>query len=444
MRKLTSNQWFVLTLWLVLLMLSGATFTINNEDYSRSINFFLDRIPFQDPSMPLSWQMKTHFTPQWQAYWFNPYNVILYSYASVLSLLTSWFDLMIMASILKLLYLVELFLLSKVFLNYKKPYHYFLFILLIVPLCSSSILAFLASFYTDMVVVVILPILCYVLVKPVRYSTLSIFVCVLIISSSKSQFFYFPIIVFLSLLIFDRPFNKKQALVLTLCLVMSVVSMLSISGSANLNKYHANYFGSYLFQQNNNIPLDKDADPSCVGIDIWQSKWDLKLGAIPAPPHNNCYERHHAEVTFYKPLYFFLENPLLLASLSFDKGIQHQMTEDYFSMRYVNKYIVSQDALITYVTQLKDDIFKPWRFLISFLITLTSIFLYRVPNAKLLFILGGFSSSQFYVTFFGEGYRDMSRHLFAMNFSFDLLIFVSLLMIIEGIHTLQKSQRASQ
>lgn len=115
MRKLTSNQWFVLTLWLVLLMLSGATFTINNEDYSRSINFFLDRIPFQDPSMPLSWQMKTHFTPQWQAYWFNPYNVILYSYASVLSLLTSWFDLMIMASILKLLYLVELFLLSKVF-----------------------------------------------------------------------------------------------------------------------------------------------------------------------------------------------------------------------------------------------------------------------------------------------------------------------------------------
>ena len=120
------------------------------------------------------------------------------------------------------------------------------------------------------------------------------------------------------------------------------------------------------------------------------------------------------------------------------------MTEDYFSMRYVNKYIVSQDALITYVTQLKDDIFKPWRFLISFLITITSIFLYRVPNAKLLFILGGFSSSQFYVTFFGEGYRDMSRHLFAMNFSFDLLIFVSLLMIIEGIHTLQKSQRASQ
>jgi TM2 domain-containing membrane protein YozV len=50
--------------------------------------------------------------------------------------------------------------------------------------------------------------------------------------------------------------------------------------------------------------------------------------------------------------------------------------------------------------------------------------LHKKTYSGLLFFISAFGVSQFYISFFGEGYRDLAKHLFPMNFSFDLILFV--------------------
>lgn len=441
MQKIFNGRVFVLLLWVVIISLSGSTFTINNGDYFRTTNTFLGNIAFQDPYMPLNWLMKAHFKPLWDLNEFSVYSMLIYAYASVISLLTSWFDIMLMASLLKLLYLAELFILSKVFLTFKKLHHFLLFIILIIPLCSSSILAFLASFYQDGIVIVILPLLCYVLCKPVRYQATAIFLLVTTISCTKTQFFYLPALIILTLLCFSKQNNKKQYIAMFASLLLSVIFLTSSGNSVILNKYNSNYFGAYLYQKMNNIELASDVDAACVGIDPWSQKYDFDLGGTSlALPASSCYLRHRSQVSFIKSLKVFASRPLDLMTLPFSPSIQKQMTEDYFNIAYNKKYVYSHDVFISAVTRIKDEVFSPWRFIIALLIGIASLSIRRHPQAKLLFILGGFASSQFYICFFGEGYRDLSRHLFAMNFSFDLMIFVSLMMLISAALKWQKSR----
>jgi len=195
-----------------------------------------------------------------------------------------------LASLLKLLFLMQLFLLSKVFLNYKKVHHYLIFSLLIIPLCSSSIVAFLASFYPDSIVIVTLPVICYLLIKPVKYSATLLFVFATIVACTKTQFFYFPLLILIAIGLFDRKFNKRTTIVLLVSFALSVVFVLMSAKSTDLNKYHSNYFGGYLYQKINNLEIDKAVDLNCVGIDIWGSQYDLQVGRVIAPEEtNSCF-----------------------------------------------------------------------------------------------------------------------------------------------------------
>lgn len=224
-------------------------------------------------------------------------------------------------------------------------------------------------------------------------------------------------------------------------LLLSVIFLMSSGKSVALNQYNSNYFGAYLYQKINDIELASDVDAACVGIDPWNQKYDFDLGGISlAPPGSSCYLRHRSQVGFIKSIKVFASRPVDLMTLPFSPAIQKQMTEDYFNIAYNNKYVYSHDVFISAVTRIKDEIFSPWRFVIALLIGVASLSIRRHPQAKLLFILGGFASSQFYFCFFGEGYRDLSRHLFAMNFSFDLLIFVSLMMLTSSALKWQKSR----
>ena len=61
---------------------------------------------------------------------------------------------------------------------------------------------------------------------------------------------------------------------------------------------------------------------------------------------------------------------------------------------------------------------------ISFIMMIVSIVFYKRRFSASLFALSVFSISQFYMSFLGEGYRDLNKHLFSMNFSFDLSLYL--------------------
>ncbi|WP_369787883.1 hypothetical protein [Rouxiella sp. WC2420] len=425
---------FILILWVTIIFLSGSTFALNNADYARTTDTFMAHIPFMNPYIPLAWQMKVHFQPIGQLFEFSVYSIMLYLYASIISLLTSWFDLMLMASMLKFIYLLELFALSKIFFDYSRKSHYFIFTLFIIPLFSSSILSFIASFYQDSIVVFTLPILCYVLCKPVKYSAGVLFLLASAIACTKTQYFYLPLVILVGLWVFNEKVDKKKYIALFLSFVMALIVVSHSNKTVPLNKYNSNYFGAYLYQTLNHIELDSSVEAECVGIDPWNQKYDFNLGSVVNPkPKIGCYARHHSDASFSKSFAVFFKRPANLLTLPFDPSIQRQMKEEYFSLAYANKYFSSHDRFISKVTELKDDIYGPWRYSIAVLIVLLSFFLKSNPQAKLMFILGVFSSSQLYIAFFGEGYRDMSRHLFAMNFSFDLLIFICMMMLAQAL-----------
>ncbi|HGB5792717.1 TPA: hypothetical protein ACIVT9_004574, partial [Salmonella enterica subsp. enterica serovar Aberdeen] len=77
----------------------------------------------------------------------------------------------------------------------------------------------------------------------------------------------------------------------------------------------------------------------------------------------------------------------------------------------------------------KDHIFKNIRFTALLLFFVTSVFIKNNKVKASLFVASLFGMSQFYVSFFGEGYRDLSKHLFGMYFSFDLCLYITLVFL---------------
>ncbi|MBD4744951.1 hypothetical protein GUG21_15685, partial [Xanthomonas citri pv. citri] len=78
----------------------------------------------------------------------------------------------------------------------------------------------------------------------------------------------------------------------------------------------------------------------------------------------------------------------------------------------------------------KDNIFKNIRFISLLLFFIASIFIRNNKIKASLFVVSLFGISQFYVSFFGEGYRDLSKHLFGMYFSFDLCLYITVVFLI--------------
>ncbi|HCO0785642.1 TPA: hypothetical protein N7J75_003438, partial [Escherichia coli] len=252
-----------------------------------------------------------------------------------------------------------------------------------------------------------------------------VFIGIVVVSCAKSQFFYAPVVAFLSYLLFNRDRIWLKSGLLALSLVLSVTCIVFSSGATSFNKYHANFYGVYLYAKEHNIELDSTIDKSCIGIDAWGNRFDLDKGAVSTDIGTRCYDENKSS-SFSDAIGFVIKNPSFLLSLPFDVGMRSQYTEDYFHVFKSIQLVRDDNSISGDITHIKDYLFKDVRFIILAILLATSVIIRKRHEMATLFFSSCFGVTQLYIAFMGEGYRDLSKHLFGMNFSFDLSIFIIL------------------
>ncbi|MCP9661570.1 hypothetical protein NNB68_21880, partial [Escherichia fergusonii] len=190
------------------------------------------------------------------------------------------------------------------------------------------------------------------------------------------------------------------------------------------------YYGIYQLMKNNKIELPKNVDHECVGVDAWGNKYDIAKGALSSDAGQVCYKKN-LDTSFSDTIKAFLGNPSLLFTLPYDLGMKEQYTENYIHVFKTFHLIENNYGPLAMITNVKDYLFKDVRFSVLFISLILSLFLKNEYFRQVIFFISSFGVSQLFLAFLGEGYRDLSKHLFGMNISFDLLIFTALCMLLK-------------
>lgn len=433
MIRIEKSDNFILIIFSILICyLTKDMYMFNTSDFLRTTSGILDTIPNFDSNLSLNYKILDDIQPFYKSYYKSSFTLIVYLYSVAISLITDYFDMRIYSAIFKTIYIFSLFYLFIYTTKIKSRLSIILFISLCTLMISSSNISMFSSFYQEQVVLVFLPLLILCLRIRSKHGYLMCFVCYTIISCSKSQMFYLPIIMLAYFIVYDR---KRVVLNVSFCLISFIISTSCViysSGTIKTNQYHSTYFGTYLYIKENNLELPNGIDKNCIGIDAWGNKFNYLYGAENTEIGESCITKNNNE-TFKNTLVFFLKNPINLIKLPFDKGITTQLTEDYFHVYKYLKLIINSDSFTGSITKLKDFVFGKIRFPTCMLVMIASLFFIKKRFSGQLFIISSFATSQFYVSFFGEGYRDLNKHIFTMNYSFDLIVFLLLCYILSKI-----------
>ncbi|ELY5854387.1 glycan biosynthesis hexose transferase WsfD [Cronobacter malonaticus] len=432
------NAWILIIFAIIVTATTKNVYMINTGDFHRAIFPFMPPIPSFQHSMDLKYHLYDEFWGVSKYTYMSTYSYILYFTGEVFKLFTDQLDARILSVVLKSLYIVILF---SVYVKLQRGHisyvDYAIALILIVFLCSSSNIAFFPSFYQEQVVLVFLPLMAMCLVR--RENTLlttALFVIsAFVIGGSKSQFFYMPL---LSMpFVFHFINYRKLALAgLLISQVACVFFVINSSDATNFNKYHSAYYGVYAYEKMNGIDLPGGVDEKCIGIDAWGGQLDKENGSHRSVLGKSCYE-NNKNVSFMDSIREYIKHPSIIFKLPFDDVVKDNLVTDYIHVAKTIKVIV--DDKITWSTQLthmKDRVFGNLRMLIMILI-LTAFLVFRKARSMSmpLVIVTLFGISQFYISFIGEGYRDLSKHLFGLAFSFDMVVFLSvssLIYILKG------------
>lgn len=357
----------------------------------------------------------------------SSYTIIIYFLSYVAGVFFKIFYLNIIAAFLKIIYIGILW---KIYFSFfkKNLLSFIFFVIASVPMLSSENLGIFSSFYQEQVVLIFLPLLLLGYINGTLKSFFISLLAILVIASAKSQFFYLPMLAILFYLIFSREKIIIKLSFLFLVQLISICTAFSSSDAINLNKYHSEYFGLYQYQKNNHLKIDEDVDEECIGVDAWGNKFDIEYGAIKTNIGSSCIEKH-PNASHGKVLKYFIENPVKMIFLLLDEGIGKQLKSDYFHVFYDYKLVKDKDNIFSLIKIIKDKVFSEGKLIFIIVLTLVGVILYKYIYFKIIIFLGIFSISQVYVSFFGEGYRDLSKHLFAVNFSFDLMLFFLTIML---------------
>lgn len=398
---------------------------VDTGDYPRVVSGILNyHLPTQRTNFLLL-EIKDHFV---KFDYFSSYTLILYGVTWLTRFFSDIFNLKIFASLLKISYIIVLFKIYSFYFKEKNLTNLIIFILASLPLLSSANLGIFSSFYQEQVVLIFLPLLLIgYLNGTMKGFFLSLF-AILIISTAKSQFFYLPIFALLFYCLFSREKILKKTIFLIVVQIFATITAFSSSGAVNLNRYHSEYFGLYPYQQLNGKAIDPAADLGCIGVDAWGHKFDLDHGAVRTDIDQKCIEKN-AKSSHKKIISYFLMNPINLLSLLSDQGINRQVRENYFHVYYNEKIIVDKNDVFEKIKNTKDNIFSDKKLILLIAFFILAIFFHKSKYAQMTIFLSLFALSQLYISFFGEGYRDLAKHLFALNFSFDLILFLSVIAI---------------
>lgn len=403
--------------------LSWDIYLINSGDFNRAIVPFLEGVKAFTKNIPLVHPLREQFDPITAYGYKSSYSFIIYAYACVLSIFTSTFDIRVLGSLLKVAYVFALYILFSNFIGRKGFIYTALFIVASVLLVSSSNLAFFNSFYQEQVLLICLPLICAYIPRSDNKALFITTIAMVIAAASKSQFFYLPVLVFAMYMLFNRDRIKIKALSCTVALALSVACVLGSSGATVFNKYHANYFGVFEYAKNNGLEIPDGVDESCIGIDAWGNKFNITLGSERTKIGMDCYKRN-SDYGFKDVLTWVAKNPSFVFKIPYDTGVTNQLTEDYFHVYKVLRLLVNDDGPLSSITKAKDYLFERVKFTVLLLTMVISLLLFKNRHSGVFFFISTFGVSQMYVAFLGEGYRDLDKHLFGMNISFDLVLFL--------------------
>lgn len=407
---------------LLVAITSTCLIMMNTSDYSRSVFPFIENIPTFTFNLPFSYPLKEAFDPISSYDYKSSYSLIVYTFASIIHLFSNSFSITVYSSIFKFFYVIIISLLFfKLSESEDKRVLFISYPLCIIPLISSSNLAFFGSFYQEQIILIFLPLLLLTINKRTTESYLTAFLSITIIACSKGQFFYFPAIIFFYYLIYDRKGLFVKLPLVAFSLLLSLLCMFFTTSTVAYNKYHSVYFGAYEYEIINGIELPEKADKNCVGIDFSGNRFDLNLGVVATQIGDKCFNLHK-DVSFKDTINEIVKHPSILFKLPFDEGVKTQLTENYFHVYKAMPLIINNDGFYAKITHIKDALFKNIRFFLLFLALIFSLAFRKDKTSGLIFLCASLGISQFYISFMGEGYRDMDKHLFGMNFSFDMAV----------------------
>lgn len=411
---------------------------MNTGDFDRAITPFMNGIKQFSSDGTLLYSLRDNFKSVAHYEYKSSFSYILYVYAYLLSMFTHTFDLRIWSALSKIVYVFFLFKLFSEMNN--KKYAYLLFPFSAILLFTPSIISQFTALYQEQIVITLLPAIIYFMIKKDKsnFDKTSLVICTALIATSKSQFFYLPILISIVSLVFLNIKGKRfhSALIVATLLSLSF-SFFSPSATKN-NSYHSLYFGTLLYNKINGKENPSWAVEDCVGVDAWGNKFDLDKGAVTTNKSGTCFARSEGR-GLKDSLWMMVKNPSMIVLLPFDAGVRTQLTENYFHVFKQNKLIISKSDFLNRVEVIKDSFFSGVRVPVAFLLMVISLFLIKKRLSVAIFTLSAISISQFYISFIGEGYRDLDKHLFAMNFSFDLMVFIIICICLEKImHLIKK------
>jgi len=429
MRARTENTLLVL-LGVLILYLSKDIFMINTGDWFRAIGTIVDlkanNVNAYDRVMPTALTLREHFGLLRDNEYVSAYSYLIHGYGVLLKLITSTLDIQLLAAALKAVYVYVLY---RVFVGIGVPsggWRVPLFAVCALPMFASSNLGFFPYFYQEQLLFIALPVMALYFLTPSRPATTCAFlVAMLLAACAKSQFFYLPLLA--------APFvayklGWRGALKVNLGLAaIQVLAILCIVGSGNalnLNRYHATYFGVYVYMRDAGMDISHVPNPQCIGVDTWGDTYDYEQGAVPSQVGSRCIELNR-DASFGDAVRAMLMNPGMVFGLLADKKFIDQFRTNYFHVYKKNQLIVSPPGNGLHgLTLIKDTLTQQLKSFGTFFLAL--VFLWR-PLRRLfpaaLFVMLVFYS-QIYISFLGEGYRDLSKHLSVANLAFDLLLFL--------------------
>ncbi|WP_112933606.1 hypothetical protein [Escherichia coli] len=423
------NAWFIIIVAMIVIATTKNVYMINTGDFHRAIFPFMPPIPSFQHNMDLKYHLYDEFWGISKFTYMSTYSYILYFTGEVFKLLTDQLDARILSAIIKTIYIAILFSLYVKLQSDRISYlDYAVALLLIIFLCSSSNIAFFPSFYQEQVVLVFLPIMAMCLVR--RENTLlttTLFVVsAFIIGGSKSQFFYMPLLSMIFVFHFIK-YRKLALLALLIAQIACVFFVMNSSDATNFNKYHSAYYGVYAYEKMNGIELPDGVDEKCIGIDAWGGQLDKEKGSHRSTLGKSCYE-NNKNVSFIDSVREYIKHPSIIFMLPFDDVMKDNLVTDYIHVAKTIKVIVDDKVTwSTQLTHLKDRFFGNLRMFIMVLILTAFIVCKKTRSISMpLAIVTIFGISQFYISFIGEGYRDLSKHLFGLSFSFDMVVFLSI------------------
>jgi hypothetical protein len=414
-------------------------YTLDTGDYFRVLH------PVVTEDLPTMWNntragvlhfhFRHSFLPIREAFQNCPssYTLITYITAKILKPFSSAFHLHLVAIGWKIGFFISVVSLYKTItgLHRLSLYSVLVFVLASVFLVSSSNMAFLTSFYAEQLsLIAIIWIVNYFADNGKhKIAGYGMLLSCLILSTAKNQYFYIPalIIVLVSLMRQTGPFSRFSLMLALGFIQLVAIIFVAVSPTTALNKYHATYFGSYLWLKNNNRDLSGILNKDCIGIDAWGARFDMNEGAVDTTMYTNCYEMNK-QVSFLGSLSVLKRNPDLIYRLPMDEAIYEQMDYNYFHVFKSNRILTDAkqgQGLYSKLTYLKDYLFRRLKLPIMFSLLLLGGILLKVERkwSLVLLVLAGISVSQFYVAFIGEGYRDFGKHVFLLNYCLDVFLF---------------------